>query len=47
VPLTFVRNLYRIYISLTWGDRTAGGAAAVLQASVDELAGDAAVKTAN
>jgi hypothetical protein len=45
VPLTFVRNLYRIYISVTCGDRFAGGAAAVLQDVAGELAGDAAVKT--
>jgi hypothetical protein len=45
VPLTFVKNLYRIYISLTCGDRFAGDAAAGLQAFAGELAGDAAVKT--
>jgi hypothetical protein len=32
---------------VTCGDRFAGGALAVLQVFVDELAGDAAVKTGN
>jgi hypothetical protein len=44
VPLTRVRNLYRIYISVTCANRIAGDAAAVPQGLAGELAGDAAAK---